>query len=312
MSDHSDDRTASLMTPAKLAQLQVKSNTAASPAAWLDQLASDAGSGHVRRLIDLARQLESQMREGSSSEGVREALKALRETLEKLDFSLLQPKGWLARATGKGKEEAAGFVAQVERIARAGEDFADEVRALQKKHQAQATASDRTIFDCDAEVRALDKIMEQGARWLQDMRSQLKSREAEGGDAAAQQQLREDTARCELLVVRIKQLRAATSATQQAVERSKAMAKSRRSLTDSLQQALDGEWQAWQKKGGPLAEAVAASGSASKGVEAARHALGQLQEVLKQARKDCRTLEGQEQALGEELAALHAPLQAAA
>ena len=64
MSDDSDDdRTASLMTPAKLAQLKVRPTPATSPAAWLDQLAADAGSGHVRRLLDLRQQLEAQLRE---------------------------------------------------------------------------------------------------------------------------------------------------------------------------------------------------------------------------------------------------------
>ena len=46
------DRTASLMTPAKLAESRPK--VAASPAAWLDQMAADAGHQHVRRLAELA------------------------------------------------------------------------------------------------------------------------------------------------------------------------------------------------------------------------------------------------------------------
>lgn len=311
MSDDSDDRTASLMTPAKLAQLKVRPKPAASPAAWLDQLASDAGSGHVRRLLDLRKALESQLRE-RDEKPVAAALGALAQALPKLDYSALEPKGWLARATGKGKEQAAAFVAQADRIGRAGEDVADEIRVLQKKQQAQASAGERTLVEVDVELRAIEKIMDQGARWLQDMRNQLKAREAQGGDAAVQRQIQEDSARCELLVVRLKKLRAASSATQQATERCRALAKSRVSLLESLQRMVDGEWKAWQKKLAPLTEEATATGSAMRGVEEARRLQQDLQRAVDQAGQDCGALSAQEQALASELDAWHAPLQAAA
>jgi hypothetical protein len=47
-------------------------------------------------------------------------------------------------------------------------------------------------------------------------------------------------------------------------------------------------------------------------VERARAALQQLQAALASAAQDCAALQSQEQALGAELAALQAPLQAAA
>jgi hypothetical protein len=311
MSDDLDDRTASLMTPAKLAQLKVRPKPAASPAAWLDQLAADAGSGHIRRLVDLRSQLEAQVR-GRDYGGVAGAVQALGRGLEQVDFSLVEPRGWLARAVGKGKEAGAGFAAQVDRAARSGEDLQDEARDLQRKQLAQGTAVDRTVLEIDVEVRAIEKIMDQGARWLQDMRNQLKARQAQAGDAAAQQQVAEDTARCELLVVRLKQLRAASTAAHEAVERGKALAPRRVSLQDGLQRLLDGPWKAWQQSAAPVAEAARSGGSRPEGVERARAALQQLQAALASAAQDCAALQSQEQALGAELAALQAPLQAAA
>jgi hypothetical protein len=311
MSDDSEDGTASLMTPAKLAQLKMRPKAAATPAAWLDQMATDAGSGHVRRLVDLRTQLEAQAG-GGSCEAVKSTLQALHADLQKLDYTLLQPKGWLARATGKGKVEAADFVAQHGRIGRAGEDLADEVKALQKKQQAQATAIERTLVEVNVEVGALEKIMDQGARWLQDMRTQLKTRQAQGGDATARQQIQEDTARCELLFGRLKQLRAASSAVQQVVERCKAVTRSRASVSESLQLTLQGEWTGWQKTVAPLAEEVATTGAVTQGLGGAQESQEDLQVALKQAAKDCRALEAQEQTLLDELGALQAPLQAAA
>jgi hypothetical protein len=311
MQDDDDDRTASLMTPAKLAQLKVAPKAAASPAAWLDQLATDAGSGHVRRLIDLRKQLEGQVAEASYAE-VRGALEALAGQAGQLDFSQLQPKGWLARATGKGKEQAAGFMAQYERTAKAGEDLKDDVRALQRSVQAQGTAMERTLTELGVELKAIEKIIDQGARWLQDMRNQLKAREALGGDAAALKAVQEDEARCELLVGRLKQLRTASSAAQQAAERCRQQAGRRSTLLERLQQALDGEWTAWQRALAPVVKEARAGAAVTQGVDGARKAEQDLQTCATQAGEDCGQAQSQEQALVAELAALQEPLQAAA
>jgi len=309
MSDSDDDRTASLMTPARLAQLKARPQAAASPAAWLDQLAADAGSGHIRRLGDLRSQLEAVARE-RRYDGVGAALAELAAAVGALDFALAEPKGWLARATGKGKEAAAGFVSQYERAVRKGEDLADQLRALQKKAQAQASTTDRTLMECEVEIRAIEKIMDQGARWLQDMRGQLKAREAQADDAAARQQLADDERRCDLLVNRLKQLRAASSAASRAVERCRAMERSRASVLASLQQAHDGDWQACQARLARVAEEARASGAADK-LDKARRMQSELQATLEQAGRDCRGLDGQERLLLEELAALQQPLREA-
>lgn len=310
MSDDSD-RTASLMTPAKLAQLKVRPAAAASPAAFLDQLAADAGSGHVRRLLDLRRQLEGQLGEIDHAAACA-ACAALADALGQLDFSLLQPRGWLARATGKGKEAAAAFAAQQERSARAGEDLADAVRKLQRQHQALGAAIDRGLVEFDVEVRAIEKVMDQGARWLQDMRNQLKAREAAGGDPEALQKIADDNRRCELLVARLKLLRAANGAAQQVVEHGRAVASRRGAVLASLQALLEGEWQGARRKLAALAEQALASGSAAEGVEPARQAQQAVLAASRQAADDCAALQSQAQALAGELSALQEPLAAAA
>jgi chromosome segregation ATPase len=309
MSETDDDRTASLMTPARLAQLKVRPKAPSSPAAWLDQMAADAGSGHVRRLADLRGQLEAQVGE-RSYDGVLAATEALGIALSQLDFALVQPKGWLARATGKGKEAAAGFKTQYERASRAGDDLNDEVQALARKHQAQLALAERTLSEYEVEVRAIEKIMEQGARWLQDMRNQLKVREAAGGDEAVVAQVQADSARCEMLVARLKQLRAASTAAQHGAERCKAATRSRASVLESVQQALSGEWTTWRATVGTVADESAAAGAATR-VEPARVVHAALQAAVEQAGKDCSVIVAQERALSQELAALQAPLEAA-
>jgi hypothetical protein len=311
MEDESD-RTASLMTPARLAQLKVRPSAPAGPAAWLDQLAADAGSGHVRRLGDLRGQLEAQARD-RSYRAAQATLEALAGALQQVDFALLQPKGWLARATGKGKEAGAGFQAQVGRVLRAADDVKEEVQSLQRKQQAQAGVTDRTLLEFDVEVKAIEKIIDQGARWLQDMRSQLKEREAKAaGQPSALQQMQQDAARCELLVARLKLLRGAASAAQQAGERCRSMAARRAALVESLQQALAGEWTTWQQRLAPLAAEAAEKGFATEGVDRARTVHQELESCARQVAQDCTQLQAQERTLAEELAALQAPLQAAA
>jgi hypothetical protein len=312
MADHSDDdRTASLMTPAKLAQLKVRPAPAASPAAWLDQMAADAGSGHVRRLLELRQQLEAQLRD-RDVRAMAASCHALYDSLDMLDLALLQPKGWLARAAGKGKEAATSYLAQHERVSRAAEDLADEARVLQRKQQAQASGTERLLMEFGVEIRALEKIMDQGARWLQDMRNQLKTRQAQGGDDAAREQIRQDTARCEVLVGRLKQLRAATSAAQEAAERSKSALDRRASLAATIQQLLEKEWKAAGQSFDSVAEEAAANGTAPKSLDNARKGKQELSVALQQAGQDCSTLESQEQGACDVLAALQAPLQAAA
>jgi DNA repair exonuclease SbcCD ATPase subunit len=305
-----DDRTASLMTPAKLAQLKVRPRPSASPAAWLDQLAADAGSGHIRRLLDLRGQLEAQVA-NSQYEGAAAACKQLAAAVGELDLSQLQPRGWLARATGRGKEAAAGFRAQAGLCARAGDALAREVRALQQRLQAQAPVVERTLAECETEIRAIQKIMDQGARWLQDMRNQLKTREGAGGDPATLQTLQEDTRRCELLVARLKQLRSADAAAVQAVEHCRAAAPRRAALSASLQQLLDTHWKEASRQLDALAD-EAGTASVAGAQEPARRAFAALAEALRKAAGEAAALQSQEQALAAELVALQQPLQAAA
>lgn len=308
MSEPDEDRTASLMTPAKLAQLQVRPRPAASPAAWLDALASDAGSGHVRRLADLGAQLGTQLRERDPAR-VAAALEALSSALQALDFGDVQPRGWLARALGRGKQAAAAFATRVDQVVGCGEDLADEVRSLHKRQQA--AAAERTVVEIEVEVRAIEKIMDQGARWLQDMRNQLKARQAQGGDAAVLRQIAEDTQRCELLVVRLKQLRAVSGGVQQVLERWRTVAPQRAAFGQSLQALQDGPWKAWHKRATPIADEARSGGSAG-GVDRARKAQDDLQAALRQAAQDCAALQAAEAELAGSLDTLQEPLRAAA
>jgi hypothetical protein len=274
-------------------------------------MAADAGSGHVRRLRDLCRQLEGQVRE-PDVRGLAAACEALHAHLDKLDLSLLEPKGLLARVTGKGKEAAAGFAAHYDRTSHAAEDLADEARDLQRKHQSLGAVAERSVLEFDVEIRAIEKIMEQGARWLQDMRNQLKARTPAGGDDAAQEQIRQDNERCELLVERLKLLRTANSAAQDASERCHAVAKRRAALMETVQRLLESDLKGARQKLDAVAEQGAATGAATEGLDAARRGRKDLQSALQQVGHDCASLRTQEQAATDMLAGLQVSLQAAA
>jgi chromosome segregation ATPase len=145
------------------------------------------------------------------------------------------------------------------------------------------------------------------------MRNQLKAREAAGADAAAAKSMKDDEARCELLVARLKQLRGASSAAQQAMEKCRQQLARRSSLVERLQQALEGEWKAWQRKLGPIATEVRDGGSGvPEGADAARGAEQDLRKCAEQVLEDCAQLQSHEQSLAAELAALQEPLRAAA
>lgn len=311
MTDEDSARTAQLMTPAKLAELRMKPRVAASPAAWLDQLAADAGAGHVRRLIDLRKQLETYALQRDYA-AFAQALQTLAAALPTLDFGRLQSKGWIARATGKGREDAAGFVTQHDAIMQAIDEVNEEYQALTRKSQPITAAVDKLLAEFQVEVQAIERIMDQGSRWLQDMRGRLSARQAESHDAEEQRKIEEDTARCELLVTRLKQLRTASGAAAQAQDRIRSANEKRSSTLALLQQALDGDMKAWLVCMRPLAAAAAESGSASQGVDLARKTHAELQTCVQQAVKDCAHLKNNELVVVDELAALAEPLQAAA
>lgn len=300
------DRTASLMTPAKLAQ--VKPRAPISPAAWLDQMASDAGHAHVRRIADLQEDLRSHA-QGQDFSSVAGELGRLGQALPLLDFGLLRPRGWWARATGKGRTAGSEFVAQFERIEEAVQALAAQNQLLRKK-QLQMAGADRALLELDVESRALDQIIDQGTRWLQDMRNQLKAREAADVDGAARPQIEADTARCELLVARLKVLRAVASAAQQARQHAQDTAARRAGLIKMLQHALDSDVKGWRADVSAVAAGVQGD-SPAQSLEDPMASHRDLQLCIKQAVADCAQLQLQEKALAEQLGALASHLHAA-
>jgi hypothetical protein len=299
------DRTASLMTPAKLAQVQPRAPV--SPAAWLDQMAADAGHVHVRRLGELSTEL---VRPGrlADIQPVAAALAALAEALPGLDFGLLQPRGLWARATGKGKGRGAGFAVQFERIDEVSRQLAAQVQALQERQQQQGAVTELARVEMEVEVRAIEKILDQGARWLQDMRSQLKAREASAGDAQA---IHDDTQRCEILVARLKLLRAVSSAAQLAHQLAQGASARRAGVLQLLQQAVATNVKSWRARLAALAAVAGDNNPPAQAVEGAMESHRELQLCVRQAIADCGQLQAQETALAETLAALDAQVGAA-
>ncbi|HYD78080.1 hypothetical protein [Ramlibacter sp.] len=310
--DSSHDRTASLMTPAKLAQVAAAARKPISPAAFLDQMAADVGHAHVKRLAELQVELEGHGRE-SQAATIQPALARLRKALDPLDFSLLQPQGLWASMTGKSRNAGAGFASRVEQIDELARAFAGEVQSVLQQQQAPAGAAERALVEFEVEYRALDKIIDQGARWLQDMRGQLKARHAQAAaDPAAQEQIRADAARCETLVGRLKALRAAASASQQAHQLVRTTAERRAALMAQMPRVIGNEIREWRSRLGTLATAAAEGKVAGLNLEGPKEVHEELGKRLDQLLADCGQLRAQEEALARQLAVMGEQLAAAA
>ena len=306
---HDPDRTASLMTPAKLAQ--VKPRAPASPAQWLDQMAADAGHAHVRRLAELRKDLEAQAARRDFSPLAAD-LARLGEALPGLDFGQLQARGWWARATGKSRSAGAEFAAQFQQIDTAALALATQAQALHQRQQEEAGADDRALLELEVEFRAIDKIIEQGTRWLHDMRTQLKTRQAQAADEPSRRQVTDDAVRCEILVARLKALRAVSSAAQDAHRQAQGAAGRRAALVQTLRQAVAADLKDWRARLSSLAAAGAGSGAPALNLEGPQENHRELQLCVKQVAADCAQLQGQEKTLADSLGALGAQLEAAA
>lgn len=295
-----NDRTASLLTPAQLAKLQARP-AAGSPAAWLDRMAADAGQLHVARLTELREQLEAQAR-GPDYGMMAAALAGLGQALPALDFSLLQPQGWLARATGKARSAGAEFSAQMDRIRQAMTGVKEQLRSMQSSEGSPAPAGDRLLVEFEVEWRALEKVLDQGARWLHDMRGQIKTRQANAPEAQAQEQIRQDEARCELLVERLKTLRTLANSAQQLHQQAQAAGARRSALGQTLRQALPGALKSWETRVSPLAAAAGAGSASPADLDDAADLHRELQRRVEQAAAECRQLQAQDTALADSVA----------
>ena len=301
------------MTPAKLAQLRAaaKAAPAPSPAAWLDQMAPDAGRAHVLRLGELCEQLRAQGSERDYAP-LQQALGQLAQALPQLDFGLLQPKGWLARATGKARSAGAEFAAQHERIVETARSLKEQAQSLQKKAQSETSATERTLVEFDVECAAIEKIIDQGARWLQDIRADLKARGEAAPDEAAQRQIDEDAARSEVMEERFDVLRGLAAGSRDALRRAQEAAARRTALQQLAQQLLTTQYKAWEGRVAPLAAAAGDSGSPALDLVGPAEVHKDLQQRIAQAVADCGQVEAQEQALAQQLAGLREQLRSAA
>ncbi len=295
------DRTASLMSPARLAQMKPKAAT--TPAAWLTQMAADAGHMHVRRIGEIGDLLRAQARVPGLG-GVASRLEELVEVLPRLDFSLLEPKGWWARTSGKSKSSGSEFAGQFEQIDAAAADVAKAAGALPVGQPADAAQMERVLVELEVEYRAVEKIIDQGARWLQDMRNQIKVRQAAATDPQAQRAVLDDSVRCDILVDRLKLLRALCNAASPVPEQARANAQSRVTLLQALGKPLTSGLKDWRAALSAVAGAATEGRSPAPGIAGAQETHRELQASAKRAISACEQLLAQEQGLVRSLAGL--------
>ncbi|MBC7470765.1 MAG: hypothetical protein H7322_15690 [Ramlibacter sp.] len=295
------DRTASLMSPARLAQL--KPRAATTPAAWLTQMAADAGHMHVKRIAELGELLQAQARAPGLA-AVVTRLEELAEALPKLDFSLLEPQGWWARTSGKSKTSGGEFATQFEQIDEEAVDLAKAAGTLPAVGQADTALIERALAELDVECRAVEKIIDQGARWLQDMRNQIKVRQVNVIDPQEQRAILDDSVRCDILVDRLKMLRTLCNAVSPAAEQARASGARRAALVQSLQQSLASEMKDWRNALAAAAAAAAGGKAPAQGVHGPLEAHKDLQASVRKALSGCEQLLTQEQGLVRSLAAL--------
>lgn len=299
------------MSPAKLAQMASRPKAQVSPAAWLDKMATEAGHQHIRRLAELRADLQVQAGKRDFS-ALACDLASVAEALPRLDFGLLQQKaGFFARLSGRSRSTVAEFAAQYDQTEEALGKLAAQAKSLQGKQGEQATRTDMTLLEFEVEFRAVEKIIDQGARWLQDMRTQLKAREAQGGDEPTLWQIREDAQRCELLVERLKMLRALSTAAHQCYEQARAAASRRAALVQGLQGQVAVRVKEWRARIAPLANAARDGEAPGLALEGPMDCHRDLQLCIKQAAADCAQMQEHEAGLAASLDALGPHLQAA-
>jgi hypothetical protein len=150
----------------------------------------------------------------------------------------------------------------------------------------------------------MEKILEQGARWLQDMRNQLKVRQTAATDLQSQRAVIEDANRCDILVTRLKLLRSLCNAAVQVQGQVRENAARRLALTQTLQQSLASELKTWHGRLSAVASVARGGKSSAHGLHGPMEAHQELQSSVTKAASACHQLLQQEQALAQSLMAL--------
>lgn len=249
MSDH--ERTAAIMVPSRLAEMAPakKSST------WFDQPAQQVGEVQIDHLTTTLQALQT----NPPSETVAPMCAALQTLLRShgnLNFETLQTRGWWARATGKARSAGAEFSDQVADVVVALERADEQAAQFQADHTARAATDERLAVEMELDLRALDDLVDKGAKWLQDMQAQLKQRHAAAQDEAQRQGVRRDAARCEALVARLKALRGLGAATRKVLTPLREAQALRLAQVQALTRDLPAANRAWRARLVSLAAAV--------------------------------------------------------
>lgn len=311
--DSHEDRTASLMTPAKLAKVASAGSATVAPSQFLDRMAADVGHQHLQRLGELRQALQVHGQgELEQAEQAAAALEHMRDAMPQIDFAPLQERNWWADFTGKSRGTGSAFVSTFDKVDEVAQELGATVAALQKRQVQRGTAQDRTLVEFNVEYQALDKAIHQGARWLQDMRNQIKARETQAADAGAAQQARADEARCELLVERLKLLRAAAAASHQAYEEVLATAQRRAEFAQATTRVATVHLQSWRSSLSAVASAASGGKVAAPLLEEAQKIQDKLRRKLEALLADAGQLRTHEAALVAQLSAMGEQLAAVA
>ncbi|HEY1226008.1 MAG TPA: hypothetical protein VGF26_01685 [Ramlibacter sp.] len=310
--DSQEDRTASLMTPAKLAKVAAAGGAAVAPSQFLDRMAADVGHQHLQRLGELRVDMQAHGQgELDQAEQAAVVLEHMRDALPQIDFAPLQERNWWADFTGKSRSTGSAFAATFDKVDEVAQELGRTVATVQTRQAQRVTTQDRTLVEFSVEYQALDKAIHQGSRWLQDMRNQIKARQAQSVDAQAEQQVRADEARCELLVERLKRLRAAAAASQQVYEEVLATAQRRAEFAQATGRVATVHLQSWRSSMSAVATAASGGKAAAPLLEEAQKIHDKLRRKLDALLADAGQLRTHEAALvaqldamGEQLAAV--------
>ena len=298
------DRTASLMSPARLAQMKPKPAT--TPAAWLTQMAADAGHMHVKRIGELGELLLASARLQGLA-GFVNRLEQFAGDLSDLDFSLLEPRGWWARTSGKSRTSGAEFAARFAEVDTTALAVAVAAKALGAQQRAELAQVEGALVELDVEYRAVEKIIDQGARWLQDMRNQIKVRQAAASDPQAHRAVLEDSARCDILVDRLKLLRVLCNLCAPVAEQARSNVHRRGALLQTLQQSFASEIDDWHGMLSAVASAAAEGKSPAGSIQLPLDMHNDLRKGVKAATAACEQMLAQEQELIRALTTLNTP-----
>ena len=149
-------------------------------AVWVQAQLRDIEQNQVQRLDQLRARLQAEAFQWDHKP-LAQAILGLQSAGRELQFLPLR-QGWIARLLGRHRVAHTQFIVAHARVTALAAEVRTQLGQMAACHEDRAAGPRRALLEIDMEMKTLEKWVDQGVTWLQDMCTQLAEARQQGRD----------------------------------------------------------------------------------------------------------------------------------